>query len=215
FYPDNAIIPDPFFATVVNRDGVFVIADSIHKITFQKEYIIPGYDTSVLNKLNEPSLKNASLRNDIIEFDIIRGPTNIGGLKSVSGWNTRKISSPCGICWLSAHLKCWCVNFVAYSSVGIRISGRKARNKSSCSNFRDDSMWYAGVDGCAWARPGNFPPPALFQYCGSKFDTDKKNVDKTLLYQVGTSIYCESVECHYYYSDDGVCFDQHWFEVWQ
>lgn len=215
FYPDDAIIPDPFFASVVNKDGLFVIADSIHKITYETEYVIPNYDIDLLKTLNRPSLKSVSISGGIIEFKIERGKTNSTNLKSVSGWNTIEINSPCGICWLSAHLKCWCVNFVAYSSVGIRISGRKANNKSTCSNFRDDSMWYAGVDGCAWARPSNFPPEALLAYCGSTFDSDKKNVDKTLLYQVGTSIYCERIECNYYYSDDGVCFNQHWFEVWQ
>ena len=215
-YPDNGIIQDPFFASVVNQDGLFVIGDSIHKITFEKEYIIPNYNFAALQKLNNPSkLKNAVINNQIIEFNILRGSAKEKDLKSVNWWNTREKYAPCGYCHLSAHLKCWCVNYAAYASVGIRISGRKANNIPACSDFRDDRMWLAKVDGCAWARPGNFTPPWLGQYCGSSINDDEYNVDKTLLYQVGTSIYCERIEAHYYYSDDNICFNEHWFEVWQ
>lgn len=213
-YPNNAIIQDPFFATVVNEDGLFVIADSIHKITFQSEYIIPDYDFELLKEIkNTDGLKSVKLKNEIIKFEITRGKAD-PLTKSVTWWNTREKYSPCGICHLSAHVKCWCVNYAAYSSVGIRISGRKANDITNCSDFRNDRMWLAEVDGCAWARPGNFPPEYLGTYCGSSINDDEYNVDKTLLYQVGTSIYCEKIEANYYYSDDGICINEHWFEVW-
>lgn len=213
-YPNDAIIQDPFFATVVNQDGLFVIADSIHKITFKTEYIIPNYNFRKLKELNSNNgLKSAIVDEEIVKFDITRGKTD-PLTKSVTWWNTREKSDPCGYCHLSAHVKCWCVNYVAYSSVGIRISGRKANDVPNCSDFRNDRMWLAEVDGCAWARPGNFPPEFLGTYCGSSLNDDEYNVDKTLLYQVGTSIYCEKIEADYYYSDDGICYNEHWFEVW-
>lgn len=204
---ENPIIEDPFFATVVNKDGIFIIEDTIHKITIDKEYLIPELNFSKLAEIEEG--KNLKSSSNIMSHQIERKVYSSNGLKSVTWWNTRKKNTTSNppVCKsnISAHLKCWCVNYIAYGSIGIRISGRKYKN----GKWRDDEMWYGKVDGCALGGPTWSPP---VQYCDSQSGTNKKNVDKTLLWYTG-AVYCDEITCTYTYDDDG-CSRISWTETW-
>lgn len=209
---EKPIIEDPFFATVVNQDGVFVVEDTIYKITLNNEYIIPELDFSKLAAIDEG--ENLRSTSNIISRQIKRKEFSSDGLRNVTWWNTRKknSSSTPPVCSnnLSAHLKCWSVNYFLYGSIGIRISGRKYKRRK----WRDDDMWYAKVDGCAVGGP-TWSTPAT--YCGSNTGTNTKNVSKTLLWIAGTPgsafVSCEEITCDYTYEDDG-CPRVTWTETW-
>ncbi|MFO7853042.1 MAG: hypothetical protein ACQERS_01835 [Bacteroidota bacterium] len=201
----NYIIEDPVFATVVNRDGIYIISDTIHIITYEKEYTIPDLDFSLIDKvLIQGSDKTKLQSNGVQIFDINR-KTFYPNIKDVTGLNVVKKQHPLDAN-LSAHLKCWCVNYLVYGSIGIRIVGRKYDE----DHWRNDRMVYAKVDGCAWGGPSWSPP---VEYCGSNYGYDEKKVAKTLLWYTGI-VYCEEVECTYTYQDGPYPNIYQWTITW-
>lgn len=196
---DEFIIEDMYFASVVNQDGVFVLNDTIHKITYSTEYVIPDLDFEKLYKIND----DASNGLDNVEtFNIKRGsfkePSEIA-LKSVSGWETIEkrgdedddfYSEDLGV-----DLKCWCVNYLAYASIGVRIIGKE----DSWRGWINRRMDYAKVDGCAYYRL-NWQGSEIID-CGSDDGEDEKKVAKTLTYIFVNINVCDSISCEYTYED--------------
>lgn len=208
------IIEDPFFATVVNQDGIFVINDTIHKITYNQEFLIPNLDFDKLDNISvDFDLKSAI--DGINTFEIIRTNKTKTEEKSVTWWNEiKKNYYNSDICNenLSAHLKAWCVNYAAYGSFGVRIEGRKyKKNIWGNWDWRDDEMWFAKVDACGWGGPTWSP---AVKYCGSDDGTNKKNVATTLLWYSGGIVFCDSIVCTYTYEDDG-CSRLTWTITWE
>ena len=198
------LVSDSFFASVVNKDGIYVVGDTIHKITYDIEYLITDGDFKKLEDLDN-GLKSSGT---VIEFNIIRQQ---GSDKDWAGWRTIKKSCPCGNCNLSAHLKAWNVSYAYYASCGIRITGRKYDGK-----WKDDAMWWAKVDGCARINSCIYTAcSGYYTVCGNAEGTNKINVDKTLEYWVyplsGGILFCDYVHADYYYTDDG-CYNQHWYQ---
>jgi hypothetical protein len=208
-------IPDICLATIVNEHGVYVLNDTIHKITMDMEYIIPNLNFSQLNKIELSSTNLKSLNSDIQIFEIQRrlftsnDPDGQipGNLKSVSGNNViKKNSDNSEICRddISAHLKAWCINTAVYGSVGIKITGRKLKNRK----WKDDPMWYAKVEGIAY-----WGTPAGPGFCGGdKEKRNDKNVGVTMGWYLGI-VTCAYIDATYTYEDDGcakLSWDIHW-----
>lgn len=206
---EDLIIEDPFFAAVVNKDGVFVIENTIHKITYDTEYLISGLNFSKLAEIKEGN--NSKSTSGVTSHPIKRKEfSSPDGAKGVSGTKTRKKNTTSNppVCRndISAHLQAWSVNYLAYASAGIRIKGRKLKN----GNWKNDKMWYAKVDGCAEGFANNQGP---FFECGSKSKENKKRVEKVLIMTIPGTINTDRIECTYTYEDDG-CPRISWTEVW-
>jgi hypothetical protein len=195
---DEFIIEDMYFASVVNQQGVFVLNDTIHKITYSTEYVIPDLDFEKLNKINDGVTERV---NNVETFKIKRGifkePSEVV-LKSVSGWETKKKRGKDDGFKnddLGVDLKCWCVNYLAYASIGVRIIGRE----DSWRGWKNRRMDYAKVDGCAYYRL-NWQDDEIID-CGSDDGVNEKKVAKTLTWVLVNINVCDSISCEYTYED--------------
>jgi hypothetical protein len=216
--PNNAdiedrwsVIPDPVFASIVNEQGVFVIGDTIHKITYNYEYLITDGDLNKLDDLEKSETFKSSTSN-IIQIPIIRFEKD-NNLKWV-GWKTYEKTDICDLTNRRAQLKAWNVTYALYASSGIRIVGRQhIKNIWGNYDWKDWYMDYAKVDGCVRATAiVGAQSTGVYELCGSDEETDEKNVDKTLTYWAGTGVVINVfwVHANYYYEDGG-CSKQ-WYQ---
>lgn len=214
------IIESPAFATIVNEDGVFVIGDTIHKITYDTEYLIPNIDFSALKNIEgKGNLK--SVNSSIISYKIGRQRLTPVALKSVEGTDsyivgTRLLKKNYAtdpnvfvndngstLKKISAHLHAWCNNYSSYSSIGVKIVGRK----DGFFGWRDDAMWYASVD----AETTYFDSYNSSSYTGviftkylHKTGTNVKSVGGDIKHSTGqTYLRCMELISTYTYEDDG------------
>ncbi len=66
-------VEEPYFAAVINKDGVFSIGSEIHVITYDNEYLIQnGNEEELKNVLN----KNIKLGSNLKSFSIQRSVLN-------------------------------------------------------------------------------------------------------------------------------------------
>jgi hypothetical protein len=213
--PDEEIISDPFFAAVINEDGIFAIGDSLHQLTFDIEYVTSKENLSILKEFKRDNKRSLSQKNSkIVEFPIVRSFQNNEGLKSVSGTHYEKVWSPCGYEPISAHLYYWCTNTLAYASIGIKIVGRKRSGTSCTGTFVNEKMGYAKVKGFTtfrlnWGDPENSEE-------GENDDTNETTVSKTLTWVLFNVLTCESIHAEYDYQVSYNCASctQHYTRLW-
>ncbi|MCF8222210.1 MAG: hypothetical protein K9J25_03610 [Bacteroidales bacterium] len=200
--PERLIIEDPVFATLVNQDGIIKIGSFIYKMTYDHVIKIPI--NSVKNDyFNDSEFKDIKDSDAVEVFDIERKVFNTTA-KSVTGKNSVFKPHPLDSD-LKAELEGWCVNYLFYGSIGVRITGWK-----NDGGWRTDRMVYAKVDGCAWGGPSWSPP---VEYCDSNYGYNEKKVAKTLLWYTGI-VYCDSIRCTYTYKDGGYPNIYQWIELW-
>jgi hypothetical protein len=142
------LIEDLFFASVLNKDGLFAIGDTLHRISFKNEYVTSIDNLELLLKTDD-NLNNAQISDKIKIFPISR---KINNLKSVGGNLYEDVDSPCDIDWIKARLHYWCVNTLAYNTIGIKITGRQKRYDSCTGSFKDEVMNYGKVEGTTWYK---------------------------------------------------------------
>lgn len=214
------IIESPAFATVVNNEGVFIIGDTIHKITYSTEYMIPELDFLALSEIN-PNDNTKSVSSNILTFEIMRQRLTPVSLKSAeatesyivgtllikknSDTDPRIFVNDDGdeLAKISAHLYAWCNNYSSYSSIGIKLVGRK----KGTWGWRNDDMWYGEVYG----ETTYFDSYYSSSYTGVIFDktysdigTDVSIVGGDIVYKTGqTYLRCKELVGTYTYQDDG------------
>jgi hypothetical protein len=214
------IIESPAFATVVNNEGVFVIGDTIHKITYSTEYMIPELDFITLSGIDSDDITK-SVSSNIITFEIMRQRLTSVSLKSAeatesyivgtllikknSDTDPRIFVNDDGdeLAKISAHLYAWCNNYSSYSSIGIKLVGRK----KGTWGWRNDDMWYGEIYG----ETTYFDSYSSSNYTGVIFDktcsssgTNVSTVSSDIVYKTGqTYLRCKELSGTYTYEDDG------------
>lgn len=140
-------IPDQVFAAILNKDGVYYIGNEIHKVTPKVEYTIKDGDAKKLQAIAQGNVQN--LKN-VEAFKVKFGTTTQKPNARFQGKSIlRKAPYPNTATHLSAHLEAWSRGYALYSSVGVRIKGRKYKRGGAFGRrkWRDDDMWFAEIGG--------------------------------------------------------------------
>lgn len=178
FDSDSAIIPDMVFAAVVNADGFFSIGDSLHLITYEKEYVFNKEDYFAA----DGNIKS------LTEFSIIRDDISIN-----SPDKSKKIV---GLGWFDEFYyitdyqrqksSIWNVSYLAYASVGIRVKYEQEVGFLWSTRWDNQNINYGSVSGTVCYRTNWDPADTELTLSGSNTGTDKTDIQKTIVYYVGT-----------------------------
>ncbi len=202
------LLPDPFIATVVNYNGVFMIADTIHIIRendevlildgdFDKLRIIENSDTKeIFSNVKYIDIQNTEIINKIESRKI--GP-------HYDNWII-KVSNPCGQSNLSTHLKARRFSSSVYSVVGVRMTGRKHKD----GQWRDDKIAYGKLTGEGWIH--GYSPNGYYNSNNpwiltsqSEVGRNEKNISKNLMTCYGYWTYDDVYILATYQVDDYEC----------
>ena len=203
FDPEREIIPDPFFASVVNKDGIFAIGDTVHKLTFDTEYVTTIENLPKLREVKKGNAISKAISSEVIkEFPISRKIGTNDGLKSISGMFLEEVWSPCGIEHISPHLYHWCTNTLVYASIGIKIVGRKRTGTNCDGMFVDAKMNYAKASGLTnFKINGNVALPQG----GPKEGYNTYVVENVLAWCLFNYLTCESIQAEFEYEVEYSC----------
>ncbi|NET73563.1 MAG: hypothetical protein F6K62_22275, partial [Sphaerospermopsis sp. SIO1G2] len=146
---------------------------------------------------------------NVSRFDIPKalGDESLTVARVAYGTHTRKKTpyADIGINNLSAHLIAWNRAYIFYSSVGVRIKGRKLKGRRR-RRWRNDRMWFASLDYSAQVRlrsPGLTGGNLLLS--GSRSATHRKRVTRVINFAVGIGLRhdVDFIDCRFEYHDDG------------
>jgi hypothetical protein len=201
--PEKEIISDPYFAAVINKDGIFAIGDTVHKLTFDIEYISTKENLPTLREINKGNAISKTFSSEEIkEFPISRKIGKDQRLKSISGTHYEEVWSPCGIEFISPHLYRWCTNTLAYASIGIKIVGRKRPGTNCDGIFANAKMSYAKAAGITYfLLNGNAGNPDG----GPKEGTNTTTVENVLTWCLFNVLTCQSIEAQFDYQVEYDC----------
>lgn len=214
------LIPDPVFATIVNTDGVYIVGDSIHVLKENQEMLVKDGDINKLELILE-SDSEVQLEN-VDYFDVINVNLNKQGMSvkkigdHADEW-VIKVQNPCGRSDLSTHLKAWRYASIFYSSVGIRMTGRKLDG----GNWRNDRINYGKVTGEGWIE--GYDPIGNPRFGSDRVNIptqnddgrDEKHISKTLYYWGGGLWDYHDVYIYATYQvNDYGCGDQYFIIKW-
>ncbi|MCG6191413.1 hypothetical protein [Maribellus maritimus] len=213
------IIESPEFATVVNEDGVFVIGDTIHKITYSVEYMIPDLDFSALSAIDLGDITK-SAKSNIVTYEITRQKLTPVCLKSAAVTESyimgsrllRKNYNTDPLVFMndegdllekiSAHLHAWCNNYSNYSEIGVKIVGRKR----GTFGWRNDNMWYAAVSAettYLQSYSADNYTGVIYEKTYSRSGTNESTVGGNIVTNSGQTYFrCMELNCTYTYQDD-------------
>lgn len=184
---EELIIPDDQFATLVNKDGLIIIGDKIHLITFEKEYTLPL-------KVHLSNLSMNSFMTEGTHFPIQRKLSSTNSNLKFGGWReVFQDTNNNGGDDTKVKLSGWNVTYVLYASIGIRI-----KNYIGGSLSRMD---YGKVYGTAhWSLNGG----DWFDTTDWEEGTNKKKIAKTLVWVAGTGVFldCDNIVTRYDWEDD-------------
>ncbi|WP_299685428.1 hypothetical protein [uncultured Dokdonia sp.] len=197
-------IPDPVFSAILNKEGIYKIAQKYHRITQDKEYISEDYSAVI-----EP---NASIKSNSLQvFDIksssetnaqrvnLNGQTlcakytqnNHVGTGFYGGNYFNKFVpypsnySNCSGGDYSFHTQTWYTQFSNFFSVGTWIKGRKYKKGGAFGRkkWRDDNMSYAKINNSAVTNRTiytlyfnqNFTPGPVIQTFNINYEYNDEN----------------------------------------
>jgi hypothetical protein len=193
-----ATIPDRVFATIVNNNSVYIIGDTIFKVTYDYEYAIPNLKWE---KVPDDDLKSTCQDGEIIQKKIERRGFSLNNgdqQKSVLGWPTKRIKLDNG---KYALCEAWNMTCINYGSVGIKVVGQR----KAWIGYANISMDYGYVIGCGMIGQ---PFTPMIQYCGSNEETNKSICESVFVWAVGlnpafTTFYCDFINAGYQWTIDG------------
>lgn len=115
FCEDNkmAFIPDPTFAMILNKEGIYQIGKEVHKITNEKGYAVLESKENLLNDLKSTSLRKYDVVSDTKVSQEKLRPNKINGGYPVPDGNGN---------FFVVNVEYWNVEYAWYSSIGIRSS---------------------------------------------------------------------------------------------
>ncbi|TYR37472.1 hypothetical protein FXV77_05560 [Sphingobacterium phlebotomi] len=145
------------FGAVINQDGVFAIGDTIHVVTYEKEYLITDGDES---KIANVTSQNASSQN-VETFNIERTPLRVAEIdgapfmSAFATWSgTKGVTEP--ECTAPGRrervvLEAFANNYASYGKIGARIKGEAYRKGGlfGSKKWRDDEVQYGKMQGVA------------------------------------------------------------------
>ncbi len=200
-------IPDPVFANILNAEGIYFIGNEAHKVGKTYEY--------VTNEQNIEQLRN---------IDVNSKEENIAGMKAhkikfgaaAKAFNARfqGAETLSRIPYTSRHdlqaeLHAWSRTYAVYSSVGVRIKGRKFRKGGlfGSSKWRDDEMDFASISYECQTEVcvgGQCSGEAILT--GDDSVTNKKKLSITINYSAGTGTWhvTDYIEADFSYRDEGL-----------
>ncbi len=179
--PGNMLVTDLRFASVINKDGLFAIGDSMHLITQDKEYVY-----KIGTKIAQSNLKSTSV--NVRVFNIVKQNISGSSLKSMADvyhWFTKsgfyQPASGHGNDKYSRRVRCyvWSTSYLFYCSNGIGIYCQY--NSSGTGHWDDSYMQYVSLNGCtSYSINGS-----AGQTCGADSDTNEDNEQCTIAWGVG------------------------------
>ncbi|SNR16058.1 DUF4848 domain-containing protein [Tenacibaculum jejuense] len=191
-------VPDDIFATILNKDGVYIVGEEAHKIGHSEELITNknNIKNNELAWLNKDNLKSYAIDfgnddNSLLKREDLQKTEPYDG----DFFNLNGTRANLGVTHLSAHLIGWNRGYVGYASVGIKIKGRKKKRRK----WKDDEMWFAGIAYEAWVI-GDFANRHTLGFVG---EDRKKSVQKTLFWKAGGAYFGARIEAAFTYEDDG------------
>ncbi len=104
-------VPDPTFAMILNKDGVYQIGKEIQKITIDKGYSVIESKEELLNDLKNTSLKKYEIVSETKKGTTKLRPNNINGGYFVPEENGY---------YIYVYVEYWSVSYAYYASIGIR-----------------------------------------------------------------------------------------------
>lgn len=113
-----AFIPDPTFAMILNKDGIYQIGKEVQKITNEKGYAILETKENLLNDLKSTSLRSYEVVSELVKVkkENLR-PTNFDGEIGTMYWGPTDLDGNPTLITLEA----WNVNYGGqYASFGVR-----------------------------------------------------------------------------------------------
>lgn len=207
---DEALdIPDPVFAAILNKDGVYYIGNEIHKVTPKYEYVIKDGNADKLKAVTAGNVQNLKR---VVAHEIKFGVAAQNFNARFQGKSTRKKTPYSNATHLSAHLEAWDRTYALYASVGIRIKGRKKKRRK----WKDDDMWFAQVDWRAYTEVcSGTGCSGKTLLTGSQSGRNTKSVSKTISYAGGIGVWhvTDYIEGDFQYNDDGYPMVT-WSERW-
>ncbi len=192
-------VPDEIFATLLNDKGEFAIGEEIHRITQNKELVMSKSsfsknagnwdDGNAVSKFDVYYGENDYARKDVPytvypydgDFALESNPSEIANLE---------------VDHLRAKIIGWNRGYIAYASVGIKISGKKKRRRK----FKNDKMWYAAFRYDATVH-GDFG--AVREKEGFKEGRHEKDVQETIFWKTGGRYSFVRMSASFIYEDDG------------
>ncbi|MDD2278376.1 MAG: hypothetical protein PHD06_04320 [Bacteroidales bacterium] len=141
----NKLIPDSHFATVVNKEGLFAIGDSMHYITHDKEYVYKLGD--------EVSLDNIRSNNKVRVFDIVKDNSAKNWADKYFYFNKTEFGIPPSSAYKSYRVICyaWSTSWLAYCSNGCGIKC-EYRDKNWLGQLYWRKARFDNVEVCGQAR---------------------------------------------------------------
>lgn len=206
-------IPDPVFASILNANGVYFIGDEAHKVTDEYEYVANAKEVDKLSNINANStLKTvAGVKAHKVKIGLMEKQQNARLLGKVTREKFPYINRPVPYDNrddLKAQLIAWSRTYAVYSSVGIRITGRKYSKDGLFGSlkWRDDKMDFASISWSAVTQvchSGGCSEKGLLT--GFESDTNEKSISKTINYAAGIGMWhvTDYVEGEFKYRDEG------------
>lgn len=217
-------VEEPYFAAVINQDGVFSIGSEIHVITFKTEYLIQNNNEIELqNVLNKKITLSANLKSYTIQRRNLGELTNqlknnslsstktIGGGLNTIMWSGDKtvIEPECGNGGRPERVKLMAFvnNYASYGIIGVKILGEAYRKGGLFGSraWRSDETYYGKIEGVAdFTYAGG-----LFNIPFSVEEYNNEDIRKTI-YDYYTTPFYSNINANYIdatftYQKNGVC----------
>ena len=160
-------IEEPYFAAVVNNQGVFAIGSEIHVVTYEKEYLISNDNQKELAKVLD---NNITLSSNLKAFNIERKVFDSANKSKVNSSSTEKLMSvpnnatmwsgdrttiepECGNNGRPERVKLMAFvnNYASYGVIGVKILGEAFRKGGvfGSKSWRSDEIYYGKIEGTA------------------------------------------------------------------
>ena len=215
---DAIDIKDAFFATAVNRRGVFYIGDTVHKIGSEYEYAQEGGDEESLARLiadNEASPRGNLIVHRILGQDRRQASLlpHFSGMESIiKGIGTDPGGAPKRVV-----MEAWSRNYLTYASNGVNLTTESYRKTCGlCSKkWRDSAVPYLKVTVQSRQYSSITGTGYWFVLNSEEEVYSYHHIQEVMDYVVGTGVWIDTdyIDCTYtYIPDDYIRRDDfvHW-----